>query len=57
MELSHNGASAFFEVSAFLLLCLINLGGYSLLGFGLLVPVPWTLCSLTIHLEDVFGIS
>jgi uncharacterized membrane protein len=59
MELSRKTVHQhFFEVFGFfLLLCLINLGGLLLLGFGLLITVPWTLCSLTIAYKDVFGIQ
>lgn len=48
----------FFEVFGFfLLLCLVNLGGILLFGLGLLLTVPWTLCSLTIAYQDIFGIK
>ena len=47
-----------FEVFGFfLVLCLINLGGLLLLGLGLLVTVPWTLCTLTVAYKDIFGIQ
>ncbi len=59
MELSRKTVHKhWFEVFGFfLLLGLINLGGLLLLGFGLLVTVPWTLCALTIAYKDVFGIQ
>ncbi len=59
MELSRKTVHKhWFEVFCFfLLLGLINLGGLLLLGFGLLVTVPWTLCALTIAYKDVFGIQ
>jgi hypothetical protein len=59
MELSRKTVHKhFFEVFGFfLLLCLINLGGLLLLGLGLLVTVPWTLCALTIAYKDAFGIQ
>jgi hypothetical protein len=59
MELSRKTVHKhFFEVFGFfLLLCLINLGGLLLLGLGLLVTMPWTLCTLTIAYKDVFGIQ
>jgi len=47
-----------FEVFGFfLVLCLINFGGLLLLGFGILITVPWTLCTLTIAYKDIFGIQ
>jgi uncharacterized membrane protein len=59
MELSRKTVHKhFFEVFGFfLLLFLINFGGLLLLGLGLLVTVPWTLCALTIAYKDVFGIQ
>jgi hypothetical protein len=59
MELSRKTVHKhFFEVFGFfLLLCLINFGGLLLLGLGLLVTVPWTLCTLTIAYRDIFGIQ
>jgi hypothetical protein len=59
MELSRKTVHKhWFEVFGFfLLLCLINLGGLLLLGLGLLVTVPWTLCTLTVAYKDVFGIQ
>lgn len=59
MELSRKTVHKhFFEVFGFfLLLVLVNFGGLLLLGLGLLVTVPWTLCSLTIAYKDVFGIQ
>lgn len=59
MELSRKTVHKhFFEVFGFsLLLFLINCGGLLLLGLGLLVTVPWTLCALTIAYKDVFGIQ
>jgi hypothetical protein len=59
MELSRKTVHKhFFEVFGFfLLLCLINFGGLLLLGLGMLVTVPWTLCALTIAYKDVFGIQ
>jgi hypothetical protein len=59
MELSRKTVHKhFFEMFGFfLLLCLINFGGLLLLGLGMLVTVPWTLCALTIAYKDVFGIQ
>ncbi len=58
MELSRKTVHRrFFEVLGFLLvLCLINLGGLLLLGLGLLVTFPYTLCVLTVAYQDIFGI-
>jgi hypothetical protein len=59
MELSRKTVHKhWFDVFGFfLLLCLINFGGLLLLGFGLLVTVPWTLCTLTVAYNDIFGIQ
>jgi hypothetical protein len=59
MELSRKTVHKhFFEVFGFfLLLCLVNFGGLLLLGLGLLVSVPLTLCTLTVAYKDVFGIQ
>jgi hypothetical protein len=59
MELSRKTVHKhFFEMFGFfLLLCLVNFGGLLLLGLGLLVSVPWTLCALTVAYKDVFGIQ
>ncbi len=59
MELSRKTVHKhLFEVFGFfLVLCLINLGGLLLLGLGLLVTVPWTLCTLTVAYKDMFGIQ
>lgn len=59
MELSRKTVHRhWFEVFGFfLVLCLINLGGLLLLGLGLLVTVPWTLCTLTVAYRDVFGLQ
>jgi hypothetical protein len=47
-----------FEVFGFfLILCLINFGGLLLLGLGMLITVPWTLCTLTVAYRDIFGIQ
>jgi uncharacterized membrane protein len=58
MELSRKTVHKhWFEMFGFfLVLCLINFGGLLLLGFGLLVTVPWTLCTLTVAYQDIFGI-
>ncbi|HAY21561.1 MAG TPA: hypothetical protein DCY27_05235 [Desulfobacterales bacterium] len=46
-----------FEVFTFaVLLLLINLGGMLCLGLGLLVTVPWTICTLSVAYQDIFGI-
>jgi hypothetical protein len=59
MELSRKTVHKhWFEVFGFfLLICLINFCGLLLLGLGMLVTVPWTLCALTIAYKDVFGIQ
>jgi hypothetical protein len=59
MELSRKTVHKhWFEMFGFfLLLCLINLGGLLFLVFGLLVTVPWTLCTLTVAYQDIFGIK
>jgi hypothetical protein len=59
MELSRKTVHKhWFEVFGFfLVLCLINFGGLLLLGLGLLVTVPWTLCTLTVAYKDIFGIQ
>jgi hypothetical protein len=59
MELSRKTVHKhWFDVFGFfLILCLINFGGLLLLGFGMLVTVPWTLCTLTVAYKDIFGIQ
>ena len=59
MELSRKTVHKhWFEVFGFfLVLCLINFGGLLLLGFGMLVTIPWTMCTLTVAYKDVFGIQ
>jgi hypothetical protein len=59
MELSRKTVHKhWFEVFGFfLLLGLVNFGGFLLLGLGLLVTVPWTLCALTVAYKDIFGIQ
>ena len=45
-----------FSLFAFvLLLTLINLAGMALLGWGFLITLPWTLCSVTAAYSDLFG--
>ncbi len=46
---------AFFTL--FLLLLLLNLGGFLLLVVGLLVTVPLTYCILTVAYADIFGLK
>ncbi len=41
----------------FLLLLLLNLGGFLLLVVGLLVTVPLTYCILTVAYADIFGLK
>lgn len=57
MELSRRTVLPhWFEVCGFvLLLLLLNLAGLLLLGIGLLVSIPWSLCALTAAYSDVFG--
>jgi hypothetical protein len=59
MELSRKTVHKhWFEVFGFLLLLLlINFGGALFFIVGLLVTMPWTLCTLTVAYRDVFGIQ
>jgi hypothetical protein len=59
MELSRKTIHQhWFEVFGFfLILCLINFAGLLFLGLGMLVTVPWTLCTLTVAYRDIFGIQ
>lgn len=59
MELSRKTLHKhWFEVFGFfLILCLINFGGLLLLGLGMVVTVPWTLCTLTVAYKDIYGIQ
>jgi hypothetical protein len=58
MELSRKTVhKRWFEVFGFfLVLCLINFAGLLFLGLGMLLTVPWTLCTLTVAYKDIFGI-
>ncbi|MBW1917550.1 MAG: zinc-ribbon domain-containing protein [Deltaproteobacteria bacterium] len=40
-----------------LALVLLNLGGALLLGIGLLVTIPWSLCAITVAFDDIFGLK
>lgn len=57
MELSRRTIHRhWFEVFGFvILLFLLNVAGLLLLGLGLLVTLPWSICSITAAYVDVFG--
>ncbi|MBM4287492.1 MAG: hypothetical protein FJ135_04975 [Deltaproteobacteria bacterium] len=59
MELSRKTVhKRWFEVFGFfLILVLINLAGMLFFLVGLMITVPWTLCSLTVAYKDIFGIQ
>lgn len=59
MELSRRTVTPmWFSIFAFcLLLLLLNVAGALLLGLGLLVSVPLSICSLTAAYADVFGLQ
>jgi uncharacterized membrane protein len=59
LELSRRTVNPiWFGMFAFvLLLMLINLAGAALLGLGLLVSVPLSVCSLTVAYADIFGLQ
>jgi hypothetical protein len=40
-----------------LLLVLLNLAGLLLLGIGLLITTPWTMCAITVAYDDIFGLK
>lgn len=40
-----------------LLLLLLNLGGALLLGVGLLVTIPWSMCAITVAFHEIFGLQ
>lgn len=40
-----------------LVLFLLNLGGLLLLGVGLLVTIPWSMCAITVAYNDIFGLK
>lgn len=47
-----------FGIFGFLLvLLLLNLGGIILLGVGLLVTGPWSICAITVAFDDIFGLK